>query len=367
MFDEPLRLNVSALPLPPRAKFALVERGTLIATVLVIFGIAVLGFGAHTYLNPETVTVTEYTDEQHFKTQVDTHGEVTRDTQLYEEDTTLRNQPVYLTDITPNATITVTTTVPSDTPVHVEQEFSIVYEATRDNNQFWSDTNVLATTNETVENGTLQLTATLNSSTIKQAIHGIENEIQGAGTVRASLHLETAYTSNQYTDQMTKTAPLRISSNWYSVPRSIASEQTHSKPTTRTEVTPPSQWSYVVPGAVGFTATLFGIILAVLSGRIRASHNWKYERVELLDQIHEHRYAEWISEGNVPTTVGEEYVSMSTLEDLVDLGIDMDKRIIYDSKRDVYAVIDGHVVYHYNWWSLTETSTETGREDDQLV
>lgn len=365
MFDNPIRFDASSLP--PRAKFAFVERGTLIAVILVIIGIAAFGFAAHTFLNPGTATVTEYTNEQHFETDVDTHGPVTGDTQLYEQDTTLHNQPVYLTDVTPKVTIAVTTSVPPDTPIHVEQNLSIVFEASRQNNVFWSDTETLVATNKTVENGTVQARATVNSSDVRQTIRGINNEIRGAGTVDASLQLETTYASDQYTNQMTETAPLHIAARWYSVPRGINSEQTHSKPTTRTELEPRNQWSYLLPGAAGFTSTVFGITIGFLSWRIRTSHNWKYERVELLEQVHERRYADWISEGNVPTTVGEEYVSMNTLEDLVDLGIDMDKRIIYDPKRDVYAVIDNHVVYHYNWWSLTETTVEPESEEETLA
>jgi hypothetical protein len=64
-------------------------------------------------------------------------------------------------------------------------------------------------------------------------------------------------------------------------------------------------------------------------------------------RLHRQRFEEWISTGRVGPGLGEEYVRMTSLGELVDVGIDADKRVIHDPETGGYAVIDGRVVYHY--------------------
>jgi hypothetical protein len=41
-------------------------------------------------------------------------------------------------------------------------------------------------------------------------------------------------------------------------------------------------------------------------------------------------------------------VTINSLEDLVDIAIDCNKRVIFDDSLEVYAVADGDIVYYYS-------------------
>ncbi len=59
------------------------------------------------------------------------------------------------------------------------------------------------------------------------------------------------------------------------------------------------------------------------------------------------RYKEWITEGSVETKENLQ-INIFSLEGLVDLAIDMDKRVIYDSGRSRYYVLTEDIVYVYD-------------------
>jgi hypothetical protein len=65
------------------------------------------------------------------------------------------------------------------------------------------------------------------------------------------------------------------------------------------------------------------------------------------EYFHE-EYRGWISEGEFPTGTDKRYISINSLEDLVDIAIDSNKRVIFDPSLDVYAVIDGDLVYYFS-------------------
>lgn len=64
----------------------------------------------------------------------------------------------------------------------------------------------------------------------------------------------------------------------------------------------------------------------------------QYERV---------RYIEWISRGTIPTTGKYARVPVEALADLVDIAIDSEKRVIHDTSKGIYAVVDGNLMYEY--------------------
>lgn len=59
------------------------------------------------------------------------------------------------------------------------------------------------------------------------------------------------------------------------------------------------------------------------------------------------RYREWITEGNVELKEGF-HINILSLEGLVDLAIDLDKRVIFDSYRNKYFVLAEDIVYLYD-------------------
>lgn len=60
------------------------------------------------------------------------------------------------------------------------------------------------------------------------------------------------------------------------------------------------------------------------------------------------RYKEWITEGSAETLEGQRKVKIGSLEGLVDLAIDLNKRVIYDSGRGMYYVLTEDIVYLFD-------------------
>ena len=58
------------------------------------------------------------------------------------------------------------------------------------------------------------------------------------------------------------------------------------------------------------------------------------------------KYKDWISIGVYPSGTWDKEVYIPVLKDLVDIAIDSHKRVVYDSSKDVYFVIDGKVLYY---------------------
>jgi hypothetical protein len=87
--------------------------------------------------------------------------------------------------------------------------------------------------------------------------------------------------------------------------------------------------------------------VAVASGGAIAAKAPQFDEEELEKEIAHNQYSEWISEGDVLIDSDNEFVSVNSIEDLVNVGIDANKRVIYDPDLSVYTVSDGDVTYYY--------------------
>jgi hypothetical protein len=85
----------------------------------------------------------------------------------------------------------------------------------------------------------------------------------------------------------------------------------------------------------------------VLSGVFTYWSSRKVDIEELKMQIDRAQFSEWISEGDFPSGQNRQYVYIESLEDLVDVAIDVNKRVIYDPEIETYAVPDGDIVYYH--------------------
>jgi hypothetical protein len=98
-------------------------------------------------------------------------------------------------------------------------------------------------------------------------------------------------------------------------------------------------------GLVALLAMLGSV--AVASGGAIAAKAPQFDEEELEKEIAHNQYSEWISEGDVLIDSDNEFVAVNSVEDLVNVGIDANKRVIYDPDLSVYTVSDGDVTYYY--------------------
>lgn len=339
----------------PRAKLLVAEHGRTIAVVLAVVAVLALTGAGWVYSNPPTTTVTNHTHEQRFESAVDTSAVVTGDSAMYQSGQRVENQPVYFTHTMPNLTLGVETAVPADQQVRVEHRLVLVIQATRDGEVFWERTRVLIDEETSTTTGVTNASTTLDIPALIDRIAPVSEEVGSAGSMSVSVELTTAYESDRYSGTLTQQRPLGLSDRTYTLdPFSVETQE--STPETRTTTLPTrNRLAYGVPGAVGVVALLSSVVVFVL---YRRKPEWR----TLEGQIHRDRYAEWISEGSLRGEVAERSVAMSSLEDLVDVAIDQDKRVIYDPELNTHAVIDGPVVYYHG--SIDPWTTPMGPDED---
>lgn len=113
----------------------------------------------------------------------------------------------------------------------------------------------------------------------------------------------------------------------------------------------------VVPDHLSMTLYLLGLGVGGFIGAGAVAYIWYHgpDPDAIEHEIEENRFKEWISMGTVQYDIGDKYIEVDTLSDLVDIAIDSNTRVIHDKRRNIYAVIDGDIVYSFT--PETETTT----------
>lgn len=260
---------------------------------------------------------------------------------MWGEGTQLEDQPVYLVSATPNLTIEPRIKVPDDRDVTVETELTLEIEAVRDDDEFWSTTDVLIDETETVSDGTKTASATVSVPELYDRIDKIANQTAGVGKVQTSLHLTTTYDTGQYEGTLENSTMLYVTERSYWLDEPLVDRTRHSTQIQET-ITQEPNW---------FLVGLLGGLGVLLSGGAIASELLYRKPIDeevLRERIARHRYSEWISTGTLTSLFEYEAVHMDSLKEVVDVAIDNNRRVIYDENRSVYAVISDDIVYFYS-------------------
>lgn len=325
-FDHRLRLFIS-------------ENHRLVVGALLLAGVLCLVGAGYVFSTPTTQTVTEETNAQTFSTRADLSAFASRPTALYERGERLENRSAYFLSASPSMALDVTTSVPSDESVRVDQRLELEVRGVRDGRPFYRSTRTLVETNETVTDGSATASETLNVSALRQELRTLQAATDGVGSFRIRLSLSVAYRSDAYAGTLRSTVPFVLDGQAYYLDGSLEDDTAESTPVRRQVTRPPGVAEYGGLAAVAFL--LFGLsyLARDLDSRVDAE--------ALRTQIVRDRHAEWISRGEFPTDSEKPYVSILTLEDLVDVAIDTNRRVIHDPQIDVYAVIDSSEIYYY--------------------
>lgn len=323
-----------------RAKWVIAQYGIPIAVVVALAGVVALGGALSVYTSPSTQKVIETIDQQHFETEMTTSAVVTGETGLYQQGTTLRDRPAYFYNATPQLDVRVRTTVPDDRAVAVEQRLVLRHVAERAGQPFWETRRVLATADRTIESGETTMNATLEMPAVQKRVAERREEIGGVGTYRTELRLQTAYRTETADGELTPTATMVLTDRAYWLEGDFVANETHPRTEIRTVTRPPAIGEALVLGGFGVGLLLLAVGVAALQRR-----EFDLDTIEM--EITRSRYEEWISRGEIPTKAEKQYIPIDTLEDLVDIAIDSNKRVIYDTAYETYGVVDDDLVYYY--------------------
>jgi biopolymer transport protein ExbD len=352
-----------------RLRYLLGRYGKVFVVSLVLMSTVAFASAALAYTAaPETRQVTEQTDIQSFETTVNTSATVTGNTSLYESGRTLSNMPVYLVGASPNVTVTAHTEVPGDRAVNVSQQITLELYATRNGEVFWSNTTTLAADAKQVTDGSLVTETTINVREVRSGrLSEVQSEAESVGAVQVKIHADTVYKSDTYEGNLAVTAPIEIADRSYAIDAPRSDERSHATPVTRTITgsgqditagtpvtsnataqagfltglgfaTPPTE--SIIRGGLG----VFALVAALIMRRVHDRLPDPGETKQTYDKV---RHGDWISRGRIPESDAYERVVIKEFVDLIDIAIDSDKRVIHDRDRDLYAVIDGTVIYRH--------------------
>ncbi|MDF2538611.1 MAG: hypothetical protein K0S76_1632 [Herbinix sp.] len=141
--------------------------------------------------------------------------------------------------------------------------------------------------------------------------------------------------------EITQTLPLTLQSVSFSIPKSqdvmslISFHEEMSSQSIQQMLFDMVQDNFI-PIILNLGLFVLLIILLILSNARKSKAAMEHRR-----------YREWITEGSVEIK-DRFHINILTLEGLVDLAIDLDKRVIYDSRINKYYVLTEDIVYVYD-------------------
>lgn len=334
-------------------RYALATHGRLIILVCGVVTLLALAGAGITYANPPTTEVTNTADEQTIATSLQTRAVVTEDSTLYSEGEVLTDQPVYLRSATPTATVSAQTTVPDERDVHVEQTLTLIFEVQSSSGDvFWERTQPLANDAANVEDGDFTTNATLDIADLAEQQQAIESDVGDAGRTTIYLRVETAYETPAYQGTITDRGEITIESRSYQIePISMQERHSSSEPETRPKLSAVTLFEGPLIGTMILPHwTMILLVIGLIGGgftaasvRISRGIDPETERAAL----YKARYAEWISQGSIPPLDTHYIIPIVSLDELVDVAIDANKRVVYDAEQRCYAVFDGPYAYIY--------------------
>lgn len=344
----------------PRLDLLIAEHGRTLTIVLVGIGLLALLATGWVAATPATSTTTQEVDQESVATETTTSAVVVEDGP-WEEGTELEDSPVYVLSATPELTLTPETSVPTD-ETSVTHEVQVHHEAERDGSVFWEETEQQSRTSASVEDGVATSEATIDVEAVRDRQTELEEEFDGVGTIRTVVEVVVEYETGTYSDEQVLETALQTTEEAYWLEESLADSTEHSQ-TVQMEVQESPNTAVIGGLSLVAAIALAGAAVVVTRGPIDVDTARR--------SIHEHRYAEWISRGSIPMWVGDYHVGLDSLEDVVDVAIDTNERVVHDEQRGLFAVVNGEVVYYYaergQWeqtaWPELELGTQSAVDD----
>jgi len=295
---------------------------------------------------------------------------VQEDSERYEDGRVLRRYPAYFKQYTPNLTLNITTKSTPNVTVDIRKELISQREVTRDGELVYGDTRTLINRSHfAVTDGHTAWERTFNvEDEIENPRARVDEDFSADEVSFDRRFILNIYYETEPINGTRYSGSLRIPETpggdsfeintadevyWVSGKQSV-NETVWNNRTKTVTLPPPDD-----PGAVETEPDrpepelqLVGILTmlglaAFAVGAVIATKVPDIDAAELGAEAEHEEYSEWISEGELVLDATNEYVYVSSVEDLVNVAIDTDKRVIHDSDLSVYTVTDGEVIYYY--------------------
>ena len=329
-----------------RLKLQIATNGTALAAASLVVGLLLLAGAGYVYATPGVEQQPpEEVDSFEIEISLDDSAVVGEQTVLYDEGQQLESKPVYFQNITPQITLEATVEATPDRDIDLTHELVLREQAARDGVEFWSRERVLASSQSTVTDGHHQINASLDAQELTLRQSEVQSIIEAVSSPTSHLRLETTYETEPvagepYEGRLVVTNDINIVPNaiWFE------GDQTASDSDERLVEQEPRTLSPNI--ALILLLVFSGTGLLGLSGVV-LKRSQEYDEHDLRIQVYNEEYGEWISEGELVVDPDRQYVYVNSLKDLVNIGIDADKRVIHDTDLDAYIVVDSGLIYYY--------------------
>lgn len=337
------------------------EYAVAVVAVLVVLTLAGGGLIYTTYVAPGTETTEEVLAEWETTGEYTHSATVTNGTAVFPLGATLSDRSVYYTQIAPILDTEFRYGFTgADGELDVEGETTLVIRSVDDGGgedgettEFWRQEERLDTFSGTVAAGeTVSSSTSVNVSAVAAEVEAIQEGL-GASPGTTEVRIRTAVSatgdiaggSESY--QSTQALTLEPGDGTYTVETPDPAGETGQRTRSVT-----SERSYGLPRRAGGPALLLVGLLGLV-GFAAASYRDAFEvtaaerrSLEFADRRED--LDDWISRGSVGGLAdGREAVRIDTLDDLVDIAIDTDERVLEDTERRGYYVPDGDICYVY--------------------
>lgn len=355
------------------------EWGALVVVALVVLGLlgAWVAYGTHVAPGTETETVVDSTWSE--QGSVSHAATITQSNPVFAEGQTLIDQPVYFTQLAPelDGTFEYTYDASESGSLDVVTEATLRMRSVDDDgDSYWSVTESLGGDSVAgLSPGEVATTtATVEIESLLAELQAIESDLgTSVGSTEAAIVFDTQVAGEVNGERVTRThqqtLTLNPGSGTYDVSTGEGiSETSESTSTLRTEATYGPLRSHgsvalILVAAIG----LVGFAAARYRGVIPPS---PAERAMLVRHRERRDFDDWISTGAIPAEARTgAAIQLDSLEDLVDVAIDTNERVIEDTETGDFFVVDSgrHYIYSSDWLiddpdldrlSLSGTGTE---------
>ncbi|WP_256391316.1 DUF5305 domain-containing protein [Natronoarchaeum rubrum] len=334
-------------------EFAATQLPLVVAGLLLL---AALGAGV-TYaphVSPGEQTESEVVGTWSDAGRFDHAATVQRDTEVFANGTELDDRSTYFTRASPELNVEYAYRHRATKPAAVRTNLSLVVRSTDGDDVLWETTERLdRTSSGALAPGERQnVTATVNVSRVRDRIRRIETDLGAAAgepSIRVVAVTDATVTVADETVDRNREDVLTITTDGgtYDVTSeggSWSDDVTHQR-------TVPAEYgplrSLGGPAlALGAIAGLVGLGWAHHTGRLGIDPQRRRRRAVRRER---EEFDDWITVGRLPDDLGgRTTVETESLEGLVDVAIDSDRRVVEDPSTGLFAVLDGDVAYTFD-------------------
>lgn len=317
-------------------KYFLNRRYRAIAAVFLILALSgvYVAYTAHT--TTETVAEERVISTWSTSTEFQHGVTVQRDAIVFEEGVKLEDRTIYFRSLSPvlDASYVVRHGGDSPEPASARAELSLVLRSIGDGGtEYWRESETLVSADDPSLQPGEALVANFSVNVTKSVsrLNQIEQNLSASpGSTQILVLAETAIegevTGGEYTDTRSETLRIEPSSGTYSVSTQTGGQRTERMTqTVRREIQPSFLSAYgsvifALLALFGFSTTVWARKEGVFDIQPEEEEKINYERQrESLD--------EWISRGEVSGDQGDTEVTLETLQGLVDVAIDSNRRV----------------------------------------